>query len=1296
MTGALRALLALLLLAVSGCHARGGVSTAAAALTAGEQERQILLAFAGNISNWAEVQAARQLAGWAPCTPDACLPVCLWGGVSCYAFGAADGTHVTSLELSCSGPCAAPMRGRLAPGLEGLQFLQTLDLSWNALTGTLPPQWGAAGTFLSLQVLDLQHNALAGPIPEAWAWSGGFQQIVDFQLGSNQLTGPFPSVAVTNTSFTQMQSFNIANNRFSGTLPDFWNGLIILMRVQIHNNNFSGTIPPDWGKQGYLVDGTVNNTNVLETLYMHGNQLTGSLPAAFADPGSFTALRELTLSDNPLTGPLPPAWGARAGALPALQLLNLSNAGLSGPLPEWGPGLQDLRSLVLNSNDLTGTVPASWLQLASLRDVVVAPGSPGLCAAPPMGAQFTLCSADDLLCLASVPITDGTCPGGDSDGGSGFPAAAVAVPVALVGAAAVAVAAFLGWRRRKRRAAAGPAVAEKAQAAGAPEAGPSQQGSGKLWPGQDSPMPGATGPTGTPHSGTASTAAGSASALAAAAAAQMAAEEPCMRSQSLPAEAGRPAPVPGELAPVPAMAPLGTYSPHAHHPLLAGAASAPPVLWLPRHGSGTSSGTEAGASAMGAAVAAAAAAAASGRSGGLASPPPWMPPPGHPTWDSAAMAAAAAAAAATIAAARGNYTWSPSPPSAAAQHSWGLRAAASMTAPEASPTARALPRLPPQPRGSWPPDLLARAPLEPRGSSTQTEGRSSLGRVSPDPTDLDYLLSDWEIDPESITIARRPDGTPWRLGSGGFGTVFKAFRNGVTPVAVKVLGAITTDARAVMSNSEFVQEIKLLRACRDTNILQFQGCCFKGGETLLVTEYCEGGNLAHNLRARTVGWYRRGKKIALDVARALVYLHSRRIIHLDIKSANVLLTRDGTAKVGDVGMAKIMAGDYVSGVVGTLAWSAPELLLGDRCTEKADIYSMGVVLWEIATGELPSRGQMRELMVPEDCPQEVAALINRCLASDPAARPSAVEVVELLSKAPAVPTGGVVPRLPPAGPPGGAGGNRRGSTDGERPPRQRASPAAGAGGGPPSRAGSLGLAGSLAPSAVPSVGWALGGGGSSAAPGGESTAAAAAAAVEAADPAAAAAVAALARQPSGGPASMAALSPFASALQQQGRQLSVNTSISASPGDVPSGSRGQRSPERAASDEAQTPAFARAEQPVPVRLSVKAPQDAAPSSAAQQAQRGQQAQAQQAQQPEQQQQWAQQPEQQAQQQQQQLLPSPRQPPRAEQRLEQVSQSGLPHAAPRPSLQQQQQQHAHPAEQAAASAEPQAPQQWPKG
>jgi serine/threonine protein kinase len=61
-------------------------------------------------------------------------------------------------------------------------------------------------------------------------------------------------------------------------------------------------------------------------------------------------------------------------------------------------------------------------------------------------------------------------------------------------------------------------------------------------------------------------------------------------------------------------------------------------------------------------------------------------------------------------------------------------------------------------------------------------------------------------------------------------------------------------------------------------------------------------------------------QIALDVARGLVFLHSRRVVHFDLKSPNILLARDGTAKIGDVGMAKILAGDYVTGVVSTLAW----------------------------------------------------------------------------------------------------------------------------------------------------------------------------------------------------------------------------------------------------------------------------------------------------------------------------------------------------------------------------------------
>lgn len=89
---------------------------------------------------------------------------------------------------------------------------------------------------------------------------------------------------------------------------------------------------------------TLNTLDSCSTL--HGNLLTGTLPPEWGEPGSFTVLKQLTLSDNPgLNGTLPAAWGAANDSLPQLQDLNVSNTGLSGPLPEWGPYPRNLRAL---------------------------------------------------------------------------------------------------------------------------------------------------------------------------------------------------------------------------------------------------------------------------------------------------------------------------------------------------------------------------------------------------------------------------------------------------------------------------------------------------------------------------------------------------------------------------------------------------------------------------------------------------------------------------------------------------------------------------------------------------------------------------------------------------------------------------------------------------------------------------------------------------------------------------------------------------------------------------------------
>lgn len=268
----------------------------------------------------------------------------------------------------------------------------------------------------------------------------------------------------------------------------------------------------------------------------------------------------------------------------------------------------------------------------------------------------------------------------------------------------------------------------------------------------------------------------------------------------------------------------------------------------------------------------------------------------------------------------------------------------------------------------------------------------------------------WELDGGSLELCRFEDGSPWQLGQGSFGTVYKALSHGVQPVAVKIFPTHATPRQ----HKEFQREVVLLKSCRDGNIVQFLGASQTESQTLMITEFMENGDLYSAIRKDSTGnllWYKKdkgagggepglGRQIALDIARGLHFLHRHQVVHFDLKSPNVLLGRQHVAKIADVGLAKILQKDYVSSLqsVGTFAWSAPEVLLGSRCTEKVDIYSLGVMLWELVTGESPVRGQLRPVRVPQDCPAAVAELINRCMCSLPAKRPTAKEVVISLSQ----------------------------------------------------------------------------------------------------------------------------------------------------------------------------------------------------------------------------------------------------------------------------------------------------------
>ncbi|PRW58424.1 serine threonine- kinase isoform B [Chlorella sorokiniana] len=279
----------------------------------------------------------------------------------------------------------------------------------------------------------------------------------------------------------------------------------------------------------------------------------------------------------------------------------------------------------------------------------------------------------------------------------------------------------------------------------------------------------------------------------------------------------------------------------------------------------------------------------------------------------------------------------------------------------------------------------------------------------------DVSWKDCLIDPEQIQILRRRDGRPWVLGGGAFGQVYKALYDGVQVVAAKVLTGLSDER---MFNA-FVREAAILRDMRDKNIVQFVGVCMgrseegQPDEAMMIQEFMEAGDMFKALKwrdhqgRRVYGYYARGRKAAIDIARGLHYLHAHKTVHLDMKSSNVLLTRDGTCKIADVGLARtLLTKNFLThaGTMGTFAWSAPEVLTGQQVATSADIYSLGIVIWEIVTGEIPTRGTMRDPRVPEECPQSVLDLINRCCELDPAKRPTAKQVVLALEGGSTTPT----------------------------------------------------------------------------------------------------------------------------------------------------------------------------------------------------------------------------------------------------------------------------------------------------
>eukprot|EP00258_Populus_trichocarpa_P039785 XP_024455804.1 probable leucine-rich repeat receptor-like protein kinase At5g49770 isoform X3 [Populus trichocarpa] len=195
------------------------------------------------------------------------------------------------------------------------------------------------------------------------------------------------------------------------------------------------------------------------------------------------------------------------------------------------------------------------------------------------------------------------------------------------------------------------------------------------------------------------------------------------------------------------------------------------------------------------------------------------------------------------------------------------------------------------------------------------------------------------------------------IGSGGYGMVYRGMLPTGQLIAIK-----RCRQGSVQGGLEFNAEIEVLSRVHHKNIVNLVGFCFERGEQMLIYEFVRNGSLRDSLSGLSGIWldWRRRLKVALGAARGLAYLHelvNPRIIHRDVKSANILLDECLNAKVGDFGLSKPMDNSELilasTQVKGTMGYIDPEYQKTLLLTEKSDVYGFGVVLLELVSGRKP-------------------------------------------------------------------------------------------------------------------------------------------------------------------------------------------------------------------------------------------------------------------------------------------------------------------------------------------------------
>ena len=252
------------------------------------------------------------------------------------------------------------------------------------------------------------------------------------------------------------------------------------------------------------------------------------------------------------------------------------------------------------------------------------------------------------------------------------------------------------------------------------------------------------------------------------------------------------------------------------------------------------------------------------------------------------------------------------------------------------------------------------------------------------------------------------------LGRGAFGMVYKAMLKSetTTPGYIVAVKALHEKDGMLQHRSMLLQEAMVMAGLSHPHIVRLVGVVTKGDPIMVVIEYCEFGSLSRLVRSTELSSPMK-KRMAADIADGMAYLHSQGIVHRDLAARNVLVSSDRRAKVCDYGLSRVLGGkDYYRsrGGLNSVRWTAPEALEQQLYSEASDVWSFGVVMYEIWSSGLVPYGEMHERAVwadvcnglrlpcPANCSPDIYKIMRLCWRLNSAERPRFVKLTEKLRR----------------------------------------------------------------------------------------------------------------------------------------------------------------------------------------------------------------------------------------------------------------------------------------------------------